>query len=304
MFEESPVRESGLAHSRARKAIQAYQVLFAFHCLGFVGLLVAHDSETPLRTLVDGVALGGAPSEVATAPWKLLTYAFVHQQPLEVVVTLTLLLALGAPLERGLGALRFSLLYLGIVGATGLGHEAVEGLWAESRPAADVFLGGLGASAGLLVAYFLAYPSRRTFGVVPAPAFFAGAAVFLFATMMHLEQEGPRRTAELLQSSLSSEQWLDRQWELGARVPAVLPHALGFSCGMVAFALDSVSSRAFARARFRRDIAVLEEELEARARVEQLLEKISRDGISALSRRERKFLQYASRFYPTGDRVS
>jgi len=47
-----------------------------------------------------------------------------------------------------------------------------------------------------------------------------------------------------------------------------------------------------------------EEHLEARARVDQLLEKISREGIDALSRRERKFLQYASRFYPNGDRVT
>ena len=38
--------------------------------------------------------------------------------------------------------------------------------------------------------------------------------------------------------------------------------------------------------------------------MEQLLEKISREGLTALSRRERKFLQYASRFYPNADRVT
>ena len=46
-----------------------------------------------------------------------------------------------------------------------------------------------------------------------------------------------------------------------------------------------------------REIRVLQEEVDARARVEELLAKISRDGMESLTRHERRFLRYASRFY-------
>jgi hypothetical protein len=48
----------------------------------------------------------------------------------------------------------------------------------------------------------------------------------------------------------------------------------------------------------RRQILLLEEELDARERLDALLAKISRDGVDSLTRREKKFLRYASaRFY-------
>ena len=69
-----------------------------------------------------------------------------------------------------------------------------------------------------------------------------------------------------------------------------------------AVALAGVASAAHYQARLRvfREIRGLQQEVEARARVEQLLEKISRHGLASLSRGEQRFLRYASRYYRGG----
>ena len=58
-----------------------------------------------------------------------------------------------------------------------------------------------------------------------------------------------------------------------------------------------VSERVQERYRLHRDISHLQQEVDARARVELLLSKISAEGIESLSHAERRFLRYASRYY-------
>jgi membrane associated rhomboid family serine protease len=280
--------------ARDARTLHAFQVFFALHCLGFLGVLLARDP--PLRTFVDGFALTGDGSQ---APWQLATYAFLHQNPIELLVSAGLLLTIGAQVEAALGTARFALVYLGSIVAVGLGAVGLEALAGDAATSnAPIFLGGLGGAGALLAAYALAFPERRTLGLMPAPAFFCSSALFLAFVVRWFDGEPTRHLVELVQGTLSNDQWLERQLADGAHPVAALPHAFGVLAGASTYALDSVASQACARARVRREIRVLEEELEARARVEQLLEKISREGLSALSWRERKFLQYASRFYP------
>lgn len=304
MFQDSPT-EGVRATSESARTVYAFQVFFALHSLGFLALMVQEGAQHPAHTLADSLGLWSGGS-AATSPWQLLTYAFLHQQPLEVGFSVALLLTLGAQLERTLGTLRFSVFYLGSIAGVGLLATGWDALWGEARLAGNetLFLGALGASGALVAAYALAHPTRRTLGLMPAPAFFCAVAFFVVYAIDFLHHEPSRKLVELLQSNLTAEQWQEKQLEQGAHPLVVLPQAFGFLVGPAAFAVDSLATHALARARVRRGIRHLEEHLEARARVDQLLEKISREGIEALSRRERKFLQYASRFYPNGDRVT
>src|SRR5207237_692779 len=78
---------------------------------------------------------------------------------------------------------------------------------------AIVLVGGLGGVAGLLAAYGLAFPTRRTLGIVPASVFFCATTLFLAETINFLEGEPGRKLLELLQGPFSSEQFIDHQLE-------------------------------------------------------------------------------------------
>ncbi|MBI3724207.1 rhomboid family intramembrane serine protease [bacterium] len=298
MFEDTEARRSR-QKSRGAGVLHAYQVLFAIHCAGFLGLFVTTDGERGAgQAILDLFAVSSSTASGA-APWQLVTYTFLHTHPLELALSVTLLFWLGAAVENALGAAHFTLLYLGSAAATAAGYLVLLGH--VPQPAPPYFMGGLAAGGALLCAYVLLEPGRRTLGLIPAPGFFLVGTTVLFSTVVYLDQEQANRLEDLLKR-LTGEECNDRLYESLARGTASVPHLLGLLAGTCMFAFDSAVARGVARVRVRREIRVLEEELEARAKVEQLLEKISREGLGALSRRERKFLQYASRFYPNGPR--
>jgi membrane associated rhomboid family serine protease len=295
MFDQTP--------SRGRRStdvgtLRAYQLFFAIHCAGFLALR-ASGADQGLRTILHVFGLGGAVDSVWVT--QLLSHQFLHLSGLEFVVSIGLLLALGGEVERALGSIRFSILYLASGAGVGLAYEVLALLTRDGVLAiAPPFVGGMGSSAALLSAYVLLEPRRRIFGAIPAAAFFVVMTTMLVASAVYIDQEPQWNMEELLRQTFPDGGWLDVQYDRTVREAPVAVHLLGLALGAGLLALDLAFARTFAVVRVKRDIRILEEELEARARVEQLLEKISRDGLQALSRRERKFLQYASRFYPPG----
>src|SRR4051812_18693449 len=88
MYDETPTTEQAHARTGDARTLHAFQVFFAVHCLGFLGMLWARDASPSVRALFESLGLPAGMSAAPAAPWQLLSYAFVHELPLEVVVSL------------------------------------------------------------------------------------------------------------------------------------------------------------------------------------------------------------------------
>jgi membrane associated rhomboid family serine protease len=290
------------ADGRDVSSLRAYQLFFALHCAGLLALKLVPEGEHGLGSILKLLAVKGG--DVAVG-WSLVTHIFLHVHPLEFAVAAGLLLFAGSQVERSLGAVRFSALYLGTGAVTGFLWE----LLSVGSGNTAFFLGGIASGAAALVAYVALEPRRRAFNVLPAPGVFVAVAAFvILPTIYYLELEPSRVLDEYLRMPLTTtftaETWMDRQWEYTTREAIAAPHLLGFAVGAAIFGVEAIGIYVFSRLHVRREIRRLEEELDARERVDALLEKISKDGVDSLSRRERKFLKYASaRFYFDKKRV-
>jgi len=103
-------------------------------------------SQAVCQTMSTGVWVGGG---VAGGQWwQVITSAFTHIQPLHLGMNMLALWFLGPPLERALGRVRFSAVYLLAAVA---GSVAV--MWFANR--GSLTLGASGAIFGLMGAYFV-----------------------------------------------------------------------------------------------------------------------------------------------------
>jgi membrane associated rhomboid family serine protease len=84
-------------------------------------------------------------------PWQLLTYALLHVNLAHLAPNLLTIAALGAPLERAIGARRLAQYFLACVAGGGLAHAAL-----STHPV----VGASGGAFGLLIAYGTLHPVR------------------------------------------------------------------------------------------------------------------------------------------------
>lgn len=285
--------------------VRASHLLFCVQLVVFLVLVIGTREASWYPRVLSIFGLSDAASLMAH-PWTLLSYPLVNIYPLEFVVSAGVLLLVGLPVEERVGRARFLLIYGISAALTGLAHVL---LYEGGLVDAPVFVGATGASAGLLTAYLFTLGHERRVGGVPFPVVYLLAACFLFmvlALVDHSDQQALRQKITERQDLAYAEtarEPVERREELlavarleGQRAD-LLGHLLGLATGGLALALSRGAFHVHRRYRVMREIRVLQEEVDARARVEQLLEKISRDGIESLSRHDRKFLRYASRFY-------
>jgi membrane associated rhomboid family serine protease len=133
----------GIQHAGSQQVVT--YTLIALNLLVFIAVRVG--SPQLLSDLVM------VPVLVETEPWRMLTSAFTHWQFFHIFATLFMLWQLGPPLERMLGRLRFTILYL--LSAIG-GSVAV---WLLSSPGGAT-LGASGAVLGLVGALLVISRAR------------------------------------------------------------------------------------------------------------------------------------------------
>ncbi|MCO5167939.1 MAG: rhomboid family intramembrane serine protease [Planctomycetes bacterium] len=283
--------------------VKATHVLCVVYFLGFLVQVIGQGATWHLA-VVQALGVHDA-AGVLARPWTLVTHLVLHRHPLEAVLAAGILLLAGARVERRLGAARFLAVYLTAGALVALAHVGlVEAGIAPGR----VLTGSLGASTGLLTAFLFLMPERRV-GSVPYPVCYVVVAAVLVALVGLIgfyDERALRERAEKARSwaeggeAYRPEERVDLLWHASAERrtrPNHLVHLLGFALGGVALGSTLAAGRYRQRARMLREIRGLQEEVDARARVDELLDKISRHGMSSLSRNERKFLRYASRFY-------
>lgn len=244
---------------------------------------------------------------VLDRPWALISYSFLNSHPLEFIVSGGVLLLAGVQIERKLGAARFLVLYLLIAFLVGLCHVAcLEGGLVTNL----YFQGSVGTCAGLLTAYLFLFGHGKRVGSVPYPVFYLACSAAIAAVALAVNYEAGSTLAhdQLVQIDIAagSKATIEEKVlavrevdALAERRPDCFVHLLGLAMGALSLTATLGAARTSKRYHVLREIRGLQEEVDARARVEDLLIKISRDGMGSLSRHERKFLRYASRFYQT-----
>jgi len=230
---------------------------------------------------------GFAPDLLASHPWSVLTYAFLHGSFLHLLFNMLGLFMFGPPVEGRLGGTRFVRLYL----VAALGGAALSLAFAAlSGP--GIIIGASAAVFGVMLAFVLEWPNAPVLVFpLPMPIRAKWLVVFIAAMSLlagltgaergvaHLAHLGGFAAALLYLRGTTLLRFARRHAPQG-RASAVLVHHSGASEGRV---LPFVPPR-----RRGADAATL-------AEVDRVLDKISAGGLSSLTPDERRFLDDISR---------
>jgi membrane associated rhomboid family serine protease len=202
--------------------------------------------------------------------WQLATYGLLHSAVdlFHLLGNLLLLYFFGTMLEEELGARRFVLCYA-LSQAAGAALFLTAG-WAGLG--AGTAVGASGACYGVMIAVATLYP-RRIVYLVFVPVLMKWLALLILAVTVF--------------SALV-------QLKLGGGGTAHLVHLGGIAYGFLAVKTGLIRKDPVEILARRRAVADVERAASDAARVDQLLEKIAREGIGSLSKAEREFLKRAS----------
>jgi membrane associated rhomboid family serine protease len=244
-------------------------------------LMIANVAIFFLFSLLKSQALPAAlilSSHFLQAPWqlwRLVTYSFVHLDVWEILWNMLGLYFFGKAVEEIYGPREFIRIYLMLVivsALTWLGVDAWTGF-------PGIYQGAFGAVTGLLILFCLHYPKQSViFIFVPMPAWVLGA-IFIGIDVIGLVSGG--------------EGWITAAAHLAGGFVAFLYFRFGWNLGRF---MPSGWPRLRRAAKLRLHDPEAEERQLAR-QVDAILEKISRDGESSLTKQERRTLEQASRRY-------
>lgn len=202
--------------------------------------------------------------------WQFFTYSFVQLVDIWFMFWFILgaytLYQIGNDLEREVGAPRILVIYFASAAYGALVHAIYQYVSGSAIPALSFF----GPVFGVVITYAMRYPSRSVlfFFIIPmrlmTAVLLTGAIVVFYCAIEFKSGTSPFSILGAAAAALAIhkiEPWIDRR-------------------------LDSVESR--------RDRERIVEGVELRRQVDLILEKISKEGMGALTRQERKLLEQAS----------
>ncbi len=211
--------------------------------------------------------------------WQFLTYGFAHSLSMgHILGNMLGLFFLGREVERRYGTREFVRLYLTMIVAAGVVFAVVNTLQGNAE---DTVIGASGAVVGVIVLFALNFPRQTIllFFVIPIPAWFLGVFVVL-NDLLGVRDERVAVEAHLAGAALAF-LYFQQQWNLGRFYERW-------------FSWLKISRRPRLRIH-RPDEEEPDDKLSAQ--VDEILEKIHREGESSLSRKERRILQNASKKY-------
>jgi membrane associated rhomboid family serine protease len=233
--------------------------------------------------------LMGLKSDLIERPWnfwQLLTYGFAHspEDAMHVAFNMLFLWFLGREVEHIYGRRAFLQLYLSIVVMAGLCWVLLDQAAGQQHA---MVVGASGAVFGVMVVFALHYPMRTIyiFGIVPAPVWVL-VALFLFKDIMSLRSQ--------------------MRGDGGYDVVAHSVHLAGALFGFVFYKTGWTLARLIPDRLIKKGIRVRpklrlhtpeQDDNELDTRVDQILDKINREGESSLTKEERRVLEEASRRY-------
>ncbi|MCC5814810.1 MAG: rhomboid family intramembrane serine protease [Leptospira sp.] len=208
--------------------------------------------------------------------WQLITYSFLHADFFHLLFNMLALWMFGSELENHWNSEIFLKLYLFSCFLGGLLTYIVNFWWSQG-----VVVGASGGVYGLLLAYAMIWPNREILFMMIFPL---KAKYFVFILMLMIA------------------------FAQGGRV-AHMAHAGGFLGGFLFVRYFDLFRNllnwnfSFSRYMQKRKFKKYQEEMDMRVnskqKVDELLEKISKYGMKSLTKKERTFLNEASKDYYT-----
>lgn len=226
--------------------------------------------------------------------WRLLTYAFCHDQSnlLHIVFNMMVLYSIGGVLRQLLGDREFLWFYLVaavFAGMCSLAFYRLVGISAQ-------VIGASGATMAVFCVVALHYPRQKVLlmGVIPIEFRWLLAGFVAIDTYPMIQQ-----VAEALQNRQTASQVAN-----SAHIGGLIFGFLYFRWNMgITRWWDQFARRIALRRRrghLRVFTAAAEPESNLTSQVDDILEKISREGEASLTSRERNFLAQASKQYRKG----
>lgn len=230
----------------------------------------------PFGPLVSGVPNGFAlvPSQVLNGMvWELFTYMFLHGGFMHVLLNMFYLVMFGSELERWWGSRDFFKYYT--ITGVGAGIAQVVTSYAFGSNPNIPTIGASGAIFGVLIAYGMAFPTRKIllWFIIPVSARTLVALAALFELYMTVEYRGGDGVARFA-------------------------HLGGMLVGYVYLKQETLLLQ------FRRLLGQVRtttqhrprprggaEDPRFQARIDEILEKISREGMGSLSEEEKRLLR-------------
>jgi len=214
--------------------------------------------------------------------WQLLTYGFAHSPTSfqHILFNMLGLWFLGQDIEYTYGRKEFLRIYLVLVAVGGLAWAILSKL--QGRPAGEMAYGASGAVAGIVVLYALNFPRRTLllFFVLPVPAWVCGLLLVVGDMLGAFGGRGDSNVAYPVHLAGAAFAFLyfRQRWDLGRLIEGRFRWP-----------------RLWRRPRLRIHKPTSPNELGEQ--VDQILEKIHREGEASLTRKERQILEDASRQY-------
>jgi membrane associated rhomboid family serine protease len=214
--------------------------------------------------------------------WTLLTYGFAHDPSniIHIGGNMFVLWVFGPEVERLYGREKFMKLYLGLVVSTGIAWVVLQYVMGSRQ----AVIGASGAIMGIMVVYVMNWPHRvfLLYFVLPVPAWVVGI-LYLGADFYGVVSPNPHdNTAHLahVAGAVFGFIFIKTGWSLGAMIPSRLPGWAKFNRPRLHVHSPQDEPRT---------------QREVQQRVDEILEKISREGEASLTPQERQELEELSR---------
>jgi membrane associated rhomboid family serine protease len=230
--------------------------------------------------------------------WQIFTYMFLHGGWFHIIINLLYLWMFAGELEQIWGSRRFIRFYLICGLGGGILIAFINYLTYNPSYMGPVTVGASGAIFGILIAYGMIWPNREIliFFVFPVKIKYFMIVLVLIQFFGTLNMASGAGTSNISYSG-----------HLGGLITGfILMYTMMrrpvSSPKKKQSADKSVISKAFKKARVKKKKKDIETRIKAKKIIDELLEKIARDGMSSLSPKERKDLEWARRhYYPERD---
>ena len=237
----------------------------------------------PPRFVLEWLAF--RPDHVLTRPWGAFTYMFVHAGPMHVLFNMLVVFFFGPPLEGRWGSNEFVRYYL----VCGLGGVLLAFLLAPAAP----IVGASAACYGLMLAFAMNWPDAPIYvwGIFPVQAKWLVGVLFLITLLNAFGAPGgPVAHMAHLGGIVSGFIYMKADWRPRERL-AALRQRTARARRLAIVPQDNEASPAVPRAGGWRAA----DEGDLLDAVDRVLDKISAEGITALTPEERSLLDEVSR---------
>lgn len=219
-------------------------------------------------------------------PWQcyqLLTYGFLHDpnQIAHILFNMFFLWMFGTPVEEIYGSAEFLRIYLVAIVVAGLAWVLIQ----VANPGGAMMVGASGGIMAVMMLYVFNFPRRLIYiwGVLPVPAWALGV---MYVAMDLLGALNPQGTDVANVAHLGGAAFGFVYFRSHINLGRLMPRKL-----------SDLSGSLF---RLRPKLRIhdpADEAVDLNRQVDEILEKISREGESSLTKKERRILEDASRRY-------